>query len=199
MKPTQAITAVTSQFIKGTMPVFNVGDTVRVSVKVVEGSRERIQVFEGVVMRRRKGGINENFTVRRIASHGIGVERTFLIHSPRIDKIEVVRRGVVRRAQLYYLRGLTGKAARIKERRYRPGDNLKGATAVVAAPIVVEAPEDITATTEAEAPEAEEFEAEDTGLDTTAEETAADEEATEAEADGAPATDEAEAPADVMA
>src|SRR3954447_771154 len=199
MKPTQAITAVTSQFIKGTMPVFNVGDTVRVSVKVVEGSRERIQVFEGVVMRRRKGGINENFTVRRIASHGIGVERTFLIHSPRIDKIEVVRRGVVRRAQLYYLRGLTGKAARIKERRYRPGDNLKGATAVVAAPSVVEAPEDITATTEAEAPEVEEFEAEDTGLDTTAEETAANEEATEVEADGATATDEAEAPADEKA
>src|SRR5437773_1936712 len=126
MKPTQAIAAVTSQFIKGSLPVFNVGDTVRVSVKVVEGSRERIQVFEGVVMRRRKGGINANFTVRRIASHGIGVERTFLLHSPRIDKIEVIRRGVVRRAQLYYLRGLTGKAARIKERRYRPGlDNLK--------------------------------------------------------------------------
>src|SRR3954453_713596 len=133
MKPTQAITAVTSQFIKGTVPVFNVGDTVRVSVKVIEGSRERIQVFEGVVMRRRKGGINENFTVRRIASHGIGVERTFLIHSPRIDKIEVVRRGVVRRAQLYYLRGLTGKAARIKERRFRPGMNVRGemAAAVV--------------------------------------------------------------------
>src|SRR6476659_3923366 len=121
MKPTQAITAVTSQFLKESVPEFGVGDTVRVSVKVVEGSRERIQVFEGVVMRRRSGGINESFTVRRIASHGIGVERTFLLHSPRIDKIEVVRRGVVRRAQLYYLRGLTGKAARIKERRYRPG------------------------------------------------------------------------------
>src|SRR5918912_2473761 len=106
---------------KADIPEFRVGDTVRVSVRVVEGNRERIQVFEGVVMRRRSGGINENFTVRRIASHGIGVERTFLVNSPRIDKIEVVRRGVVRRAQLYYLRGLTGKAARIKERRYRPG------------------------------------------------------------------------------
>src|SRR4030095_8709860 len=83
----------------------------------VEGNRERIQVFEGVVIRRRSGGINENFTVRRIASHGVGVERTFLIHSPRIDQIEVVRHGRVRRAKLYYLRGLTGRAARIKERR----------------------------------------------------------------------------------
>ena len=121
MKPTQAILAVTTPMLKASMPEFGVGDTVRVSVKVVEGSRERTQVFEGVVMRRRGGGINSNFTVRRIASHGIGVERTFLVNSPRIEKIEVMRRGVVRRAQLYYLRGLTGKAARIKERRYRPG------------------------------------------------------------------------------
>src|SRR3954447_16858757 len=140
MKPTQAITAVTSQFIKGTMPVFNVGDTVRVSVRVVEGTRERIQVFEGVVMRRRSGGINENFTVRRIASHGIGVERTFLLNSPRVDKIEVIRRGVVRRAQLYYLRGLTGKAARIKERRYNPAAEAAKAAARAAA-MAPQAPE----------------------------------------------------------
>src|SRR5947209_11844986 len=120
MKPTQAIAAVTSQHIKESVPELGVGGTVRVSVKVVEGTRERTQVFEGVVMRRRGGGINANFTVRRIASHGIGVERTFLLHSPRVEKIEVIRRGVVRRAQLYYLRGLTGKAARIKERRYNP-------------------------------------------------------------------------------
>ncbi len=99
------------------LPEFGPGDTVRVHAKVVEGSRERIQVFEGVVIRRRAGGINENFTVRRIASHGIGVERTFLLHSPRIDRLEVVRRGRVRRAKLYYLRGRTGRAARIKERR----------------------------------------------------------------------------------
>jgi len=99
------------------VPQFGAGDTVRVHAKVVEGTRERIQVFEGVVIRRRAGGINENFTVRRIASHGIGVERTFLIHSPRIDKIEVTRFGRVRRAKLYYLRGRTGKAARIVERR----------------------------------------------------------------------------------
>lgn len=100
------------------VPEFGVGDTVRVGVRVVEGSKERIQVFEGVVMRRRSGGINESFTVRRIASHGIGVERTFLLNSPRIDKIDVVRRGKVRRAQLYYLRGLSGKEARIKEKRH---------------------------------------------------------------------------------
>ena len=99
------------------LPEFAPGDTVRVSVKVVEGNRERIQVFEGEVIRRRGGGINENFTVRRIASHGIGVERTFLLHSPRIDRVEVTRRGRVRRAKLYYLRGRTGRAARIKERR----------------------------------------------------------------------------------
>lgn len=144
MKPTQAILAVTTPMLKASMPEFGVGDTVRVSVKVVEGSRERTQVFEGVVMRSRGGGINSNFTVRRIASHGIGVERTFLVNSPRIEKIEVVRRGVVRRAQLYYLRGLTGKAARIKERRYRPG--VDKATAAVAPLIVEEEVEPIEAT-----------------------------------------------------
>ena len=99
------------------IPEFGPGDTVRVHARVVEGTRERIQVFEGVVIRRRGSGINENFTVRRIASHSIGVERTFLIHSPRIDRIEVVRFGKVRRAKLYYLRGRTGRAARIPERR----------------------------------------------------------------------------------
>lgn len=99
------------------VPHFQAGDTVRVHAKVVEGARERIQVFEGIVIRRRGGGIAENFTVRRIASHAVGVERTFLIHSPRIDRIEVTRFGKVRRAKLYYLRGLTGRAARIVERR----------------------------------------------------------------------------------
>ncbi|HEV2129091.1 MAG TPA: 50S ribosomal protein L19 [Thermomicrobiales bacterium] len=99
------------------MPEFGPGDTVRVHAKVVEGNRERVQVFEGVVIRRRNGGLNENFTVRRIAAHGIGVERTFLLHSPRLDRVEVVRHGRVRRAKLYYLRGRTGRAARIVERR----------------------------------------------------------------------------------
>ncbi|HHU86984.1 MAG: 50S ribosomal protein L19 [Pelotomaculaceae bacterium] len=95
---------------------FNPGDTVRIHVKVVEGGRERIQIFEGVVIRRRGGGIGETFTVRRV-SYGVGVERTFPLHSPKIDKIEVVRRGRVRRARLYYLRGLRGKAARIQDKR----------------------------------------------------------------------------------
>ena len=94
---------------------FNSGDTVRVSAKVVEGERERTQVFEGVVIRRNMGGAGANFTVRRIA-HGVGVERSFNIHSPRLEKVQVVRQGRVRRARLYYLRGLTGKAARIKEK-----------------------------------------------------------------------------------
>lgn len=93
------------------------GDTVKVHVKVIEGEKERIQVFQGVVIRLRKGGNDANFTVRRLASHGIGVERTFLLKSPRVDKIEVVRHAKVRRAQLYYLRDLRGKAARLKEKR----------------------------------------------------------------------------------
>ena len=97
------------------IPSFRTGDTVRVSSKVVEGDRERTQVFEGVVIRQRRGGSSSNFTVRRIA-HGVGVERTFLRFSPRVEKLEVVRHGKVRRSRLYYLRGLTGKAARIKER-----------------------------------------------------------------------------------
>jgi large subunit ribosomal protein L19 len=98
-------------------PELRSGDTVKVHVKVVEGEKERIQVFQGVIIRLRKGGNDANFTVRRIASHGVGVERTFLLKSPRIDKIEVVRHAKVRRAQLYYLRDLRGKAARLKEKR----------------------------------------------------------------------------------
>ncbi|HHX50756.1 MAG TPA: 50S ribosomal protein L19 [Clostridia bacterium] len=94
---------------------FNPGDTVRVHVKVVEGNRERIQVFEGTVIRRRGSGIQETFTVRRV-SYGIGVERVFPVHSPRVDKVEVIRRGKVRRAKLYYLRERVGKRARIKEK-----------------------------------------------------------------------------------
>ena len=96
------------------LPAFNVGDTLRVFVKVVEGSRERLQAFEGTVIAKRNGGVRETFTVRRV-SYGIGVERTFPIHSPRVDHVEVIRRGKVRRAKLYYLRSLQGKAAKIKE------------------------------------------------------------------------------------
>jgi len=108
--------AVENEQVRKDVPEILSGDTVRLQVKVVEGSRERLQPFEGVVMRLRGGGANRNFTVRRI-THGVGVERTFLINSPRIDKIEIVRHARVRRKQLYYLRGLTGKAARLKELR----------------------------------------------------------------------------------
>ena len=96
------------------LPAFNVGDTVRVMVKVVEGTRERLQAFEGTVIAKRNGSNRETFTVRRI-SYGVGVERTFPLHSPKIDSISVIRRGKVRRAKLYYLRSLQGKAAKIKE------------------------------------------------------------------------------------
>ncbi len=102
--------------LRSDIPDFRPGDTVRVHAKIVEGTRERIQMFEGVVIARQGSGIRETFTVRRI-SYGIGVERMFPVHSPRIEKIDVVRKGIVRRAKLYYLRKLTGKAARIKEKR----------------------------------------------------------------------------------
>jgi len=103
---------------------FHPGDSVRVSVKVVEGERERTQVFEGVVIGSRRAGSSSSFTVRRV-THGVGVERTFLVYSPRVEKVEVTRRGRVRRAKLYYLRGLTGKAARIKEARRPPRERRK--------------------------------------------------------------------------
>ncbi len=110
------IEEITKDQLRNDLPAFRPGDTVRVHVKVVEGTRERIQLFEGVVIKRRGGGISETFTVRKI-SYGVGVERTFPVHTPRIAKLEVVRRGKVRRAKLYYLRELRGKAARIKEIR----------------------------------------------------------------------------------
>jgi large subunit ribosomal protein L19 len=102
--------------MKSEIPAFRPGDTVRVAVKIKEGNRERVQMFEGVVIRRRGEGLSKTFTVRRV-SYGVGVERTFLLHSPRVESIQVVRRGKVRRARLYYLRQLRGKAARIRERR----------------------------------------------------------------------------------
>jgi large subunit ribosomal protein L19 len=112
----EAIQIVDAAELKRDRGGFNPGDTVRVSVKVVEGEKERLQAFEGVVIRRRGGGAGASFTVRRI-SYGVGVERTFPLHSPRIDKIQVVRRAIVRRSKLYYLRDLAGKAARLKEKR----------------------------------------------------------------------------------
>ena len=110
------IEVIEKEQLRSDIPDFRAGDTVKVFVKVVEGTRERIQLFEGVCIARSGGGLREMFTVRRISS-GVGVERTFPLHSPRLEKIEVARRGVVRRAKLYYLRKLTGKAARIRERR----------------------------------------------------------------------------------
>lgn len=110
------VQAITEEQLRKGLPNFRPGDTLKVHVKVIEGTRERIQLFEGVVIKRRGGGISETFTVRKI-SYGVGVERTFPLHSPKIDKIEVARRGKVRRAKLYYLRELRGKAARIKEIR----------------------------------------------------------------------------------
>lgn len=105
---------IVAEQLRSDIPSFRPGDTLKVHVKVREGQRERIQVYEGVVIRLRGGGISQTYTVRKI-SYGVGVERTFPIHSPKVEKIEVMRRGKVRRAKLYYLRGLSGKAARIKE------------------------------------------------------------------------------------
>lgn len=110
------IDEITKSQLNPDVPSFRPGDTVLVHAKVVEGTRERIQLFEGVVIKRRGAGISETFTVRKI-SNGVGVERTFPVHTPRIAKLEVIRRGKVRRAKLYYLRNLRGKAARIKEIR----------------------------------------------------------------------------------
>lgn len=112
----QTIRAIDQEGLKENVPQFNVGDTVKVSVKVIEGTRERLQAFEGVVIAKKNGGISETFTVRRI-SFGVGVEKTFPVHSPKIADIQVVRKGKVNRAKLYYMRGLTGKAAKIKEVR----------------------------------------------------------------------------------
>ena len=110
----EIIRAIESEQLKKDLPKFNVGDTLRVMVKVVEGDRERLQAFEGICIAKRNGSIRETFTLR--FSYGIGVERTFPLHSPRLDKITVLRRGKVRRAKLYYLRNLSGKAAKIKEK-----------------------------------------------------------------------------------
>ena len=112
----QTLDSVDAKSLKTDLPDFRPGDTVKVHVKVVEGNRSRIQVFQGVVIRRHGGGVRETFTVRKV-SFGVGVERTFPVHTPIVDKIELVTRGDVRRAKLYYLRDLTGKKAKIKEKR----------------------------------------------------------------------------------
>lgn len=109
---------IAQEYVKENIPKFNVGDTVKVHIKIKEGARERIQIFEGFVLKRQNGGLGETFTVRRIAS-GVGVEKTFPLHSPRIDKIEVIRAGDVRRAKLNYMRERTGKAAKIKVKQVK--------------------------------------------------------------------------------
>ena len=109
------IKALTNEQLKENVPVINVGDTVRVHNKIKEGSRERIQIFEGTVIAKNGGGISETFTVRRI-SYGVGVEKTFPVHSPNVDKVEIVRVGKVRRAKLYYLRDRVGKSSKVKEK-----------------------------------------------------------------------------------
>ena len=111
----EIIRSIEAQQLRTDIPEFHVGDTVRVQVKVVEGSRERLQAFEGTVIARRNGSIRETFTVRR-TSYGVGVERTFPLHSPRVESISVVRKGKVRRAKLYYLRNRSGKSAKVKEK-----------------------------------------------------------------------------------
>jgi len=110
------IDVIEKENLKESVPEFSIGDTVRVSYKIKEGNKERIQAYEGVVIARKNGSVRESFTVRRV-SFGVGVERTFPLHSPKIDKIEVVKKGKVRRAKLFYLRDLTGKATKIKEQR----------------------------------------------------------------------------------
>ncbi|GAA1144050.1 50S ribosomal protein L19 [Ornithinicoccus hortensis] len=110
-----------AESLRDDIPDFRAGDTIKVHVKVIEGSRSRIQVFQGVVIRRHGGGIGETYTVRKV-SFGVGVERTFPVHSPNVDKVELVTRGDVRRAKLYYLRELRGKAAKIREKRETPSN-----------------------------------------------------------------------------
>ena len=110
------IDAIENEGMRTDLPAFDIGDTVKVFVKVVEGNRERLQGFEGVVITRKNGGVRETFTVRRV-SFGVGVERTFPLHSPKIDHIEIIRKGDVRRAKLYYLRERSGKSAKIKEKK----------------------------------------------------------------------------------
>jgi large subunit ribosomal protein L19 len=139
--------------LRGDIPQFKAGDTVRVHFKVIEGQRQRIQVFEGIVLKRQGAGSRETFTVRK-QSFGVGVERTFPLHSPKIDKIEVTAIGDVNRAKLYYLRGKVGRKARVRERRYGPGTRL-GATAAVES--AAEPTEEANVAAEVEtAPEAEE-------------------------------------------
>ncbi len=119
MKAEEIIKSIEAEYLKTDLPVIHVGDTIKVGVKIIEGGKERVQPYEGVVIAKRHGGLNETITVRRIFQ-GVGVERVFLVHSPRIASIKVIRRGKVRRAKLFYLRDRVGKATRVQERFDRP-------------------------------------------------------------------------------
>ncbi len=190
--------------LKQGLPSFAPGDRVRVHFQVIEGSRKRTQVFEGVVLRRQGSGVRETFTVRK-QSFGVGVERTFPLHSPKIEKLEVAARGAVRRAKLYYLRGRIGKAARVAERRWGIDDDVvaaPGAAATatdaegVAQEEVVPTEAEAEATTDAEAPEAEAAEAPEASEDAAPEDEASEAAEPEAAAETEAAADtDAEAPA----
>ena len=156
------IKSIEHEQLKKKIPVLNVGDTVKVHVKVKEGNRERIQVFEGIVIKKQGGGVNATFTVRRL-SYGVGVEKTFLVHSPRIEKIETTRVGKVRRAKLFYLRDRVGKMAKTKEKigaiipkdeDFETQDDDVEAPVAEEAPIAEEAPEDVGASLDSPAEEA---------------------------------------------
>lgn len=189
------IDQITDEYKKSDIPSFKVGDTVRVHIKIKEGTRERIQIFEGFVLKRQHGGVNETFTVRRIAS-GVGVEKTFPLHSPRIDKIEVVKKGRVRRAKLNYMRERTGKSAKIKARVLTEEQIAAEAAAQAAEKAEVEAQAAEAAAKEAEAKAAEEAEAQAPAeAEAPAAETAEAPAETEAAAETA-APAEAEAPAE---
>lgn len=196
---------ITEEYRKTDIPAFKVGDTVRVHVKIKEGQRERIQVFEGFVLKRQGGGISETFTVRKISS-GIGVEKTFPLHSPKIETIELVKEGDVRRAKLNYMRERTGKAAKIKNKVYTDEQLAAIEAAAKEAEEQARAEAEAKAAEEAakaeaeakaaeEAAQAEEATAEEAPAEDVAEETAP-EEAEEASTDEAPAEEETAAPAD---
>jgi len=146
------INEITKEYQKNDIPKFHVGDTVKVHIKIKEGARERIQIFEGFVLKKQNGGVSETFTVRRISS-GVGVEKTFPLHSPRIEKIELVKEGEVRRAKLNYMRSRTGKSAKIRAKIYTEEQLVAEKAAIEAAKAEAEA--EAKAKAEAEAPEAE--------------------------------------------
>ena len=183
-------------FLRSDIPDFRPGDTVKVHVRVVEGNRERVQVFQGVVIRRQNGGLRETFTVRKI-SFGVGVERTFPVHSPSIAKLELVSRGAVRRAKLYYLRELRGKKARIKERRI---DDAKlaamEAASLAAAEAEVDEDEEADDVVAAEAVESDQIQGDEVLEGDDAENEAVDEPSEEPSAEDAEPAAEAEEPAE---